>query len=53
MPGQTFADNYNGDNISADFQGAISATAGIMGTGIPPVDPDDVMTDTLVNWPDS
>ena len=52
-PSSTFEENYNGNDLLADFEAAISATADIMATALPPIDPDDLLDASLMNWPDS
>ena len=50
--GSTFAQNYHGENFSADFGAILSNVAQVMGTGIPPFSDDDVMSTSLTDWPD-
>jgi hypothetical protein len=50
--GATFADSYIGSDLENDFVHIITGVAQIMGTPVPPYEPDDLMNASLQNWPD-
>jgi hypothetical protein len=53
MMNSTFAQNYSGSDINADFTAIIQVVSQAMGTRTPPWGIGDVMNSSLANWPDS
>ncbi len=49
----TFVGAYNGSDIARDFDAIIKAVADELDTIRPGVDDNDLMNETLENWPDT